>query len=200
MANQQKEEGNTQANLTKKQFGVFFRENYHTACLVALRYIADSARAEDLVQDVFCAIWEKKETLNIKTGLKNYFLTAVKNHALNQVQRDKSRTVSLSELLVDLAEEEKNDNFDDEELAVNIASAIEELPAACRNIFNLSYCEKLTYQQIADQLNISKNTVKTQMGIAYRQLREKLKKWVVVLLNLNDFPRRSTKKHSFKLK
>lgn len=98
-------------NLTKKQFGDFFLENYHTACLVALRYIADSTRAEDLVQDVFCTIWEKKETLNIKTGLKHYFLTAVKNHALNQVQRDKSNTVSLSELLIDLAEEEKNESI-----------------------------------------------------------------------------------------
>lgn len=181
MANHQEEERFTQTSLTKKQFGVFFQKNYHTACLVALRYIADSARAEDLVQDVFCAIYEKKDTLSIKTGLKNYFLTAVKNHALNQVQREKSRTVSLSELLIDLAEEEKNDSFDDEELAANIASAIEELPAACRNIFNLAYREKLTYQQIADQLSISKNTVKTQMGIAYRQLREKLRKWVYCL-------------------
>lgn len=189
MVYQKKKERNTPFNLTKKQFGDFFRENYHTACLVALRYIADSARAEDLVQDVFCAIWEKKETLNIKTGLKNYFLTAVKNHALNQIQRDKRNTVSLSELLIDLAEEEKNDSFDDEELAVNIASAIEELPAACRNIFTMTYHEKLTYQQIADRLNLSKNTVKTQMGIAYRQLRQKLKKWVVVLMSLNNLSR-----------
>ena len=189
MANQQEEERFTQTSLTKKQFGNFFRKNYHTACLVALRYIADTSQAEDLVQDVFCAIWEKKETLNINTGLKNYFLTAVKNHALNQVQRDKSRTVSLSELLIDLTEEECHERFDDEELAVNIASAIDELPAACRNIFNLAYHEKLTYQQIADQLNLSKNTVKTQMGIAYRQLREKLRKWVFVLFSLDNFSR-----------
>jgi RNA polymerase sigma-70 factor (family 1) len=163
MANRQEEGQFTQTILTKKQFGDFFRENYHTACLVALRYIADSARAEDLVQDVFCAIWEKKETLKIKTGLKNYFLTAVKNHALNQIQREKSNTVSLSELLIDLAEEKSSDRFEDEELAVKIASVIEELPPACRSIFSLAYREKLTYQQIADQLNVSKNTVKTQM-------------------------------------
>ena len=175
MANRQEKEQLTLTNLTKKQFGIFFRENYHSACLVALRYIADFARAEDLVQDVFSTIWEKRETLHIQTGLKNYVLTAVKNHAINQVQRDKNLTVSLSELLIDFEEEESQDRFDDEELAVNIASAIEELPTACRNIFNLAYCEKLTYQQIADQLNISKNTVKTQMGIAYRQLRKNLR-------------------------
>jgi RNA polymerase sigma-70 factor (family 1) len=190
MANRQEEGQFTQTILTKKQFGDFFRENYHTACLVALRYITDSARAEDLVQDVFCAIWEKKETLKIKTGLKNYFLAAVKNHAINQAQRGKANTVSLSVLLVDLAEEEKNERFKDEELAVKIASAIAELPPACRSIFSLAYREKMTYQQIADRLNVSKNTVKTQMGIAYRQLREKLKKWVVVLFSLNNLSHR----------
>lgn len=198
MVDRQKNKSDTSFDLTKKQFGDFFRENYHTACLVALRYIADFTQAEDLVQDVFCTIWEKKERLKIKTGLKNYFLTAVKNHALNQVQRDQSHTIPLSELLIDLVEKESHDCFDDEELGVNIASAIDELPAGCRKIFILAYREKLTYQQIASQLNISKNTVKTQMGIAYRQLREKLRKWVVVLFSLNNFSCRSIGKERSK--
>src|SRR5690606_24888549 len=98
-----------------------------------------------------------------------------------------SNTVSISELLIDLVEEEFQNQYHDEELAVSIASAIEELPVACRNIFILAYKENLTYQQIADQLNVSKNTVKTQMGIAYRQLRQKLKKWAVVLISMNNF-------------
>ncbi|RIH67244.1 RNA polymerase sigma-70 factor [Mariniphaga sediminis] len=185
MADKKEMDNRNSPILTKKQFGDFFQKKYHTACLVALRYLTDTDQAEDLVQDVFVTFWEKREDLKIKTNLQNYFFTAIKNHALNQVQRDKSQTVPLSELLIDLAEEENHERFDDEELAVNIALAIDELPAACRNIFTLAYREKLTYQQIASHLDISKNTVKTQMGIAYRQLREKLKKWVVVLFCLN---------------
>jgi len=184
MLAQQKKESSAPLNLTKKQFGDFFQKNYQTACLVALRYISDTNQAEDLVQDVFVAIWEKRNNLKIKTELKNYFLTSVKNHALNKVHRDKNLTIPLSELLIDLTEEESIERFDEEELTVNIASAIEELPPACRTIFMLAYREKLNYQQIADRLNVSKNTVKTQMGIAYKQLRQKLIKWVVVFFSL----------------
>lgn len=170
--------------LSKEQFDDFFRRNYQTACLVALRYMADIGQAEDLVQDAFVILWEKRETLQIRDSLKNYFLKSVRNNALKKAERDKSDIVPLSGLLVDLIEDEAQDRFDNEELAVEIYQAIGELPAACRTIFNLAYREKLTYQQIADQLNISKNTVKTQMGIAYSQLRNKLRKLIVILLRI----------------
>lgn len=168
--------------LTKEAFGDFFKNNYQAACLVALKYISDVTQAEDLVQDVFIAIWEKRESTQIKTDLKQYFFRAVKNHSLNQLRQDKNNIVPLSDLLSDLAMEESDECFNDEELAVNISSAIGELPLACRSIFLLAYYENLTYQQIADKLSLSKNTVKTQMGIAYRQLRDRLRKWVIVML------------------
>jgi len=175
--------------LSKDQFDDFFRKNYQTACLVALKYMDDIDQAEDLVQDVFVILWEKKEILQIKTDLKSYFLKAVKNQALKKVQRDKGNIISLASLFVDLPEDENPDCFDDEELAVRIFQAIDELPAACRRIFNLAYREKFTYQQIADQLNVSKNTVKTQMGIAYKQLRSKLRKLIVILLRISSISR-----------
>jgi len=172
--------------LSKEQFDDFFRKNYQTACLVAMKYMTDINQAEDLVQDAFVILWEKRKTLQIKTDLRNYFFKAVKNNALKKVQRDKGKIVSLSTcLLDDLVEDKEQERFDDEELAVKIFQSIGELPAACRTIFNLAYREKLTYQHIADQLNVSKNTVKTQMGIAYSQLRYKLSKLIVVLLRIN---------------
>ncbi|SHF55534.1 RNA polymerase sigma-70 factor, ECF subfamily [Mariniphaga anaerophila] len=165
-----------------KQFADFFRENYHTACLVALRYMSDVDEAEDMVQDIFAALWEKRKTIQVKTNHKNYLFTAVRNHAINTVQRSKEKTISLSALFVDVSEEENPNHFKDEELAAEISKAINELPKGCRAVFTLAYLENMTYQQIADKLNLSKNTIKTQMGVAYRQLREKLKKYVVVLL------------------
>ena len=167
---------------SKEQFDDFFRRNYQAACLVALRYIADIGQAEDLVQDVFVILWEKRETLRIRGSLKNYFFRAIRNNALKRTERGRSGMISLAELLIDPAEDEEQEQFDDEELAVEICQAIDELPVACRKVFNLAYRQNLTYQQIADQLNISKNTVKTQMGIAYSQLRNKLSKLIVVLL------------------
>ncbi len=169
---------------SEDRFSDFFIENYKTACLIALRYIKDYNLAEDLVQDVFIMLWEKKEDLQVHTNLSNYLYTAVKNHSINVVQRNKTSTTSLSGLLIDFAEEEATNNFTQEELAVKVYKAIQELPQACQNVFRLAYEQNYTYQEIADTLLISKNTVKTQMGIAYKQLRMKLNHLIVTLLHL----------------
>jgi len=169
---------------SEERFGDFFKKNYYTACLVALKYVKDRSIAEDLVQDVFVAFWEKKETANVHSNLRNYFLTAVKNHAINLIQRNKSITTSLSELFIDLPEEETSNSFSQEEMAVEVYKAIQELPQACQAVFRFAYEQNYTYQEIADTLQISKNTVKTQMGIAYKQLRQKLNTLIITLLNI----------------
>lgn len=167
---------------SEAQFGEFFKDNYHTACLVALKYVKDYHSAEDLVQDVYTALWDKKKDLQVHTNLRNYLLTAVKNHAINLSQRNKSATISLSELFIDLPVEDDSNSYRQEELAVKIYKAIQELPVACQAIFRLAYEKNYSYQEIADTLMISKNTVKTQMGIAYKQLRERLNYVVFNLL------------------
>ncbi len=167
---------------SESEFGVFFRTNYHAACLIALRYVKDYHVAEDLVQDVFVTLWEKRAQFQVHVNLKNYFFIAVKNHTLNMVMRNKSVTVSLSELFIDLPEEDNSNVFIREEMAAKVYKAIRELPQGCQAIFRLAYEQNYTYQEIADELKISKNTVKTQMGIAYKQLRDKLNSLTINLL------------------
>lgn len=169
---------------TEDRYSDFFKKHYQTACLIAIKYLKDHQLAEDLVQDVFIALWEKKENLRIQTNLRNYFFTAIKNHSINLVQRNKSVTTSLSGLFIDLPEEEIADAFGQEELAVRVYKAIQELPQGCQAVFRLAYEQNYSYQEIADTLEISKNTVKTQMGIAYKQLRTKLNNLVITLLYL----------------
>lgn len=168
---------------SKAEFGNFFRRNYQTACLIALKYVKDYHLAEDLVQDVFIALWEKKENFQIHTNLRNYFFTAVKNHSINLIQRNKSVTASLSDLFIDLPDDDSSNSYSQEELAVKVYNAIQELPQACQKVFRLAYEQNYSYQEIADTLQISKNTVKTQMGIAYKQLRTKLNSLVITLLH-----------------
>jgi RNA polymerase sigma-70 factor (ECF subfamily) len=169
---------------SEAEFGNFFRRNYKAACLIALKYVKDYPLAEDLVQDVFIAFWEKRENYQVRTNLQNYFFTAVKNHSINLIQRNKSITTSLSELFVDVPEEDNTHSFHQEELAVRVYNAIQELPQACQAVFRLAYEQNYSYQEIADTLHISKNTVKTQMGIAYKQLRDKLNTLIFTLLIL----------------
>lgn len=155
-------------------YGNFFKANYHTACLVAGRYIADTHEAEDIVQEVFIKIWEKRDDIRIHSTLKHYLFNSVKNASINYVQRKKDLTTELSLSDIKNSTEEKEDRFVSEEFAAKIDQAIETLPPQCKRIFLLAFIENRTYQEIADTLGLSKNTVKTQMGVAYKLLREKL--------------------------
>lgn len=168
----------------EERFCLFFKENYQTACLIVFRYVKDMDKSEDLVQDVFTALWERRESAGKCFNLKNYLFTAVKNHALNYIQREKRDHVSISDIFNDISEEDPADFYDKEEMAVKILHAIDELPTHCREIFNLAYQKELTYQEIADKLKISKNTVKTQMGIAYKSLRFKLSNLLIIGLSI----------------
>ncbi|MDP4185555.1 MAG: RNA polymerase sigma-70 factor [Bacteroidota bacterium] len=167
---------------TEDLYGEFFEKNYHVACLVANRYVNDIELSEDLVQDVFVTLWKKRKMLQETVNLKNYLLTAVRNHSLNVIQRNKVVKTSLSLVFDDLTDENNVLDYNKEEMAVKILHAINELPPKCKEIFNLAYQQGLSYQEIADELSISKNSVKTQMGIAYRYLKSKLSPFVLSLV------------------
>ncbi len=166
--------------MDEEHFRLFFRENYKVACLIANRYVKNMEQSEDLVQDVFTALWERRATVQNCRNIKNYLFTAVRNHSLNFIHRERRDKISISAIFKEIAEDDTTVFYDKEILAVKILHAIDDLPPQCKKIFNLAYQEDQTYQEIADQLNISKNTVKTQMGIAYKNLRQKLNSLIII--------------------
>ena len=165
-------------------FELFFKENYHMACLTAYRYLKDEQIAEDMVQETFFHLWEKRFSLTIEHDLKQYLLFSVRNRCINHLQRSRPFSMLDDSQVSAGAEEDATEDENREELAVRIAKAIGELPPQCRRIFLLAYQHQLSYSDIAATLNLSKNTVKTQMGIAYRMLRDKLSRYMLSLFFL----------------
>lgn len=162
-------------------FEMFFKEHYHVACMVALRYLKNQQEAEDVVQETFLYLWEKRTQLQIQQSMKQYLLQAVKNRSINFLNRERK----FHELINDEMEISENtdveETFSKEELAVHVSKSIDTLPTQCKKIFLLAYGDNLTYNQIAESLGLSKNTIKTQMGIAYKQLRQHLKSYLLIL-------------------
>ena len=66
----------------ESSFEQFFKTNYHLACLVALRYVKSEQIADDIVQEAFVTLWQKRDELIIQTNLKSYLLNMVRNRSL----------------------------------------------------------------------------------------------------------------------
>ncbi len=166
-----------------KAFEALFHRYYGFLCQFAEKYTRDSDASEEIVQDFFVSLWEKKDEIKIDTSVKNYFFRAVKNRCLNYLQHQKTKSKYTQKVLL---EEEKKHSDDDVFVEIELSKKIEEsinsLPEKRREIFKLSRQEGLKYTEIAKKLNISIKTVETHMSLAIKSLREKLKKYYTVFL------------------
>ena len=172
-------------------FEMFFRTYYQPLCKYAYSFIQDKDEAEEVVQSAFLSVWEKRASLDIKTSLKSYLYTMVRNISLNIIKHQKIKQKYVGEALA--TKKGSHDHVAEKvissELEANIQVAMESLPEQCKLIFKLSRFEELRYSEIAEQLNISVKTVENQMGKALRIMRDQLKDYLpiltLLLMNLN---------------
>jgi RNA polymerase sigma-70 factor, ECF subfamily len=160
----------------KELFDIYAEKLY----CYALRYVNKPEIAEEVVQDVFIAIWETRNKLTIKISLESYLYTSIKNRSISYLRKRISEIKKVELLVADQIPDEFNQNngVEYQELKTGLKKVIETLPERCRIIFYLSRNSGLSYKQIAKELNISPETVKTQIGIALNRLKIELKKFV----------------------
>ncbi|MGN6397937.1 MAG: RNA polymerase sigma-70 factor [Mucilaginibacter sp.] len=167
-------------------FEKIFREYFKSLHAYAYTFIKDSEQAEEIVQNVFCRIWEKREQLKPEGSLKAYLYRAVHNESLNYLKHQKTRaafTIHQGKVEEPVGGE-ASEKILAAELDEHIRQALNELPQQCRVIFQLSRFENLKYKEIAGQLNLSIKTVENQMGKALKILRTKLAEFMPVILVL----------------
>lgn len=160
----------------RKAFEHIFRTYYQDLCRFGVTYVKDMDVSEELVQQIFINIWERRYELSISTSMKSYLFTAVRNKSFNylKLQLPKEyKKVDIDDVgFIDTSNKEEDIVFED--LKEYVAKAIDTLPGKCKTIFNLSRNSGLTYKEIAEELDISVKTVENQIGIALKKLREQL--------------------------
>lgn len=155
-------------------FKYFFDTYYDNLCNFVNSYLRDETLSEDVVQNIFIYLWEKKDSLPSNCSIKSYLYTASKNKSLNQLRNIKNKNRIVGELLTqpELISDEKADLFlEFEELKTIISNAINGLPTQCKTIYQLSRDEGLTNKEIAEKLGITVKTVENQMTIAIRKIK-----------------------------
>lgn len=167
----------------QKAFEMLFHRYYRNLCLYATKILNNDKAAEEVVQNFFVKIWEKKEEINIDTSLKNYLFKSVKNHCLNYIKHNiiKENYTKTKEW-ENQKDADLETHFFEVDLAKKIEESINSLPAKRQEIFRLSRQDGLKYKEIAQKLNISVKTVEAQMGLAIKNLREKLKDYKSFLM------------------
>ena len=164
-------------------FGLLYHQFYQGLCQYASQLTGDRYVAEEVVQDVFLKVWDKrKEVFSQDGSIRKYLFRMVHNQCLDILRKSRTRKESFIQLLPPEAwarisesygfDENLIEQLDAEDLALRIQQFIAQLPAQCREIFTKSRFENKSNEEIATEMNLSENTVKTQIYRALRKLRE----------------------------
>ena len=164
-------------------FRELFSEFYNSLVLFAMGFVEQQAGAEDIVQDVFIAVWERDAQYPTYNAFRSFLYNSVKNAGLNHLKHKNVEEKYLASLNL----EDEGDDIDlkmmEEELYRLLFKTIDELPDKCRNIF-LLHLEGKGNEEIALLLNLSILTVKTQKKRAMSYIRERLGRVYFVMMSL----------------
>ena len=158
----------------KDAFKVVFEENFNPLCAFGSRYTGDSSAVEDLIQEVFINFWEIRQKFNHINAVKAFLYTSVRNKCLNLLKHKTVHQKHESALIYELESDHLFSNQVIEEETFNqLYTEIRNLPEAAQKIMLLAL-KGLKNKEIADELSVSENTIKTQKKIAYAKLKNRL--------------------------
>jgi RNA polymerase sigma-70 factor (ECF subfamily) len=143
----------------------------------AYRILNSEFWAEEVVQDVFVQLWIRREQLSEVTSPSVYLYRMTRNRCFDRIRRKQLEVEMeyvVSSVLHGNASTSQDSQYDLKRLEALIHNAIKELPEQRRKIYELQQEEGLSYQEIADRLQISRHTVRNQMAKTLQAIREYL--------------------------
>lgn len=154
-------------------FSALFNRYWQRLYYAAYNYSHDRELSEEVVHDVFLSIWTRRHALEIEI-FENFLVKAVRYQIYNR-----SRAVKLAVVYTDtnafeqqVTENNKGaEHIEEQELEDALLKHLSLLPLRCQTIFKMSKLERLTNQEIALALGISKRSVENQLALALKHLR-----------------------------
>ncbi|GAB1462267.1 RNA polymerase sigma factor [Pedobacter sp.] len=139
----------------------------------AFSFLKEKQQSEEIVQETLIVLWENRQRFDESKALEPYLFTIAKRLVLDQLRKTLS-TKSLRERLLVAMSEQHNETEEQiifSDMLVFAEKAINELPKQQQVVFKLSRIEGLSYDEIAERLNLSRNTVKNHLVVAAKRLR-----------------------------
>lgn len=142
----------------------------------AYKKIKDKDEAQDIVQDIFVSLWDNREGLELHTSLRSYLYRSVLNKVLNGVKHNLVREVYVNSLqhMIDQSAPSADYRVREKDIEELLNLEIAALPRQMREVFLLRKEQFLTNKQVAEQLDLSVQTVETHMKRALKVLKKRL--------------------------
>ena len=157
--------------LAQKQLFDYYSKRMMGVCL---RYSKDSEEAQDVLQMGFIKVFEKLDMYNHKGSLEGWIRKIIVNTALDNIRKNKKLMNNVEIEKVDYQLHNYNENAIDVLSAQDLLKVIQDMPTGFRTVFNMYVIEGYSHKEIADELNISVNTSKSQFSRARAYLQKKL--------------------------
>lgn len=162
----------------QQAFRVIFRRHYQALCFFGTSITQDAQEAEDLVQETFSRLWDKRSDFRTTSNIKAFLYISTKNACLNFLRQKNRQTEKEKEF--SYLQEATAGEFDPLRAEMEIVQAlyeeIEQLPTQCRRVFKMSYLEGKKNDEVAGLLGVSYNTVRTQKLRALKLIRASMLK------------------------
>ena len=160
----------------EESFEFLFKKYYLPLTRFAWRYVNSKAIAEELVQEIFTIIWEKRKDLDTAGSVRSYLYKSVRNLSINHLNHHevKNRYDKQWTSQRENPELTFHDEVREEQIRHAIATAIEELPPRSKMTYKLHRYDGLTYEEISEVMEVSVKTVESQMTRTLKILRERL--------------------------
>jgi RNA polymerase sigma-70 factor (ECF subfamily) len=163
--------------LDQTSYKRLFEESYEPLCNLAFSVLDNYDLSEDVVQEVFVHLWQLRNKLEIRTNIKNYLFSAVRNKAIEKLRRqklDEKYRLDVKQSQISFEEDDQGD-YEKYLIISKLYKSIDKLPDKCRMIFKMAKLDGMTYNEISEELNLSIKTIESQMRRAFILLRDMLK-------------------------
>jgi RNA polymerase sigma-70 factor, ECF subfamily len=157
-----------------------FQEFYHQHQNALYSFLrskgVDSDDADDLIQQAFLIIWEKRDAIDPSRSLRSFLFTTAYNRMLNHF-RDKKEGEPEFAYKLESGGQNPHEKAETTEAMKKIQETLEQMPEKRRGVFELCYLQGLSYKEAAEAMEVSPKTIENHMAIALKELREALKKY-----------------------
>ncbi len=160
----------------KADFEITFKDYFNPLVNFVNRYLNDFEDSREVVQNTFIKIWKQKDEIIIKTSAKSYLYQVTRNTMIDFVRNQKNKKASdLTEQLMASIEDVTEEQLDPYIVRQAVEYAMKDMKDKSKEIFVMNKFEGLTYEEIADYLNISKRSVEDNIYRVSQQIKERLK-------------------------